>query len=40
LCDGSFRVETRRMSAARWPVDRLIEEVELLGARGLPREQY
>jgi DNA-binding CsgD family transcriptional regulator len=28
------------MAAARWPVERLAEEVALLGARGLPRDDY
>ncbi len=28
------------MAAPHWPVDRLVDEVELLGTRGLPREQY
>ena len=28
------------MSAGRWPLDRLVEDVARLGSRGLPREQY
>ena len=28
------------MSAGRWAVDRLVEDVARLGARGLPREEY
>ncbi|MGB0095457.1 MAG: hypothetical protein WBP81_23330, partial [Solirubrobacteraceae bacterium] len=28
------------MPAGRWRIDRLVEEVALLGRRGLPREQY
>lgn len=28
------------MVTARWPVDRLASELEILGGRGLPREQY
>jgi DNA-binding NarL/FixJ family response regulator len=28
------------MGSPRWPVERLAEEVALLGGRGLPREQY
>ena len=29
-----------RMGAARWQVDQLVEDVALLGQRGLPREEY
>src|SRR4051812_45298010 len=28
------------MATARWHVDRLAEDIELLGGRGLPRQQY
>jgi hypothetical protein len=28
------------MGSPRWPVERLAEEIALLGGRGLPREQY
>src|SRR5215216_5231672 len=28
------------MPAARWPLDRLVEDVARLGRRGLPRERY
>jgi DNA-binding CsgD family transcriptional regulator len=28
------------MASSRWSVDRLREEIELLGARGLPRDEY
>ena len=28
------------MAAVRWPVDRLVEEVALLGTRALPRDEY
>jgi DNA-binding CsgD family transcriptional regulator len=28
------------MAPGRWPVERLVEEVTLLGRRGLPREEY
>jgi DNA-binding CsgD family transcriptional regulator len=28
------------MGVGRWPVDRLVSEIELLAVRGLPREQY
>ena len=34
------RAYSRRMGAARWQVDQLIEDVALLGRRGLPREEY
>jgi DNA-binding CsgD family transcriptional regulator len=34
------RPYTRGMPAGRWQIDRLSREVELLGRRGLPREQY
>ena len=34
------RVYSRRMAAARWQVDQLIEDVALLGRNGLPREEY
>jgi DNA-binding CsgD family transcriptional regulator len=28
------------MAAVRWPVDRLVDEIEILGSRGLSRERY
>jgi DNA-binding CsgD family transcriptional regulator len=28
------------VGAKRWPVGRLVDEIEILGGRGLPREQY
>jgi DNA-binding CsgD family transcriptional regulator len=31
---------TRKVAAVRWQVDRLAEDVALLGSRALPREQY
>lgn len=31
---------TRAMAAGRWQLDRLVDDVARLGARGLPREQY
>ena len=34
------RPYTRGMPAGRWQIDRLAREVELVGRRGLPREQY
>ena len=33
-------VDNGGMSSPRWSVDRLREEIELLGARGLPRDEY
>ena len=33
-------VDNAAMASPRWSVDRLREEIELLGARGLPRDEY
>lgn len=38
--NGGSQVDTRFMGATRWRVDRLAEDVAVLGGRGLPREQY
>src|SRR5262245_36216483 len=32
--------DTGRMGGARWPVDRLVNEIEVLANRGLPRAEY